>query len=99
MVYDIHRKSFRWTGREKEMPTEFWLMQLSEVQALWEDNFKIDFKKIKRGEVKWSCSSFAFSRVATCRPMTLVTALLCTVLGRGDFQQGSRTVCAGKPKQ
>jgi hypothetical protein len=81
------------------MPAEFWLRQLSKVQALWEDNFKIEFRKMKRSEMKWSCSGFTFSRVVTCRPMLLVTAILCTVLRCGDFQQGSRTVRAGKPKQ
>jgi hypothetical protein len=61
MLYDLQRKSLRWTGREKEMSKEFWLRQLSEVQALWEDNFKIDF----RNEIQWGCSGFTFSRVVT----------------------------------
>jgi len=99
MLYDVQRKSLRWTGREKEMPTEFSLRQLSEVQALWEDIFKTDFRKMKRSEMKWICSGFTFSRVVTCRSMLFLTAILCTVLRRGYFQQGSRTVRAGKPKQ
>jgi len=78
---------------------QFWLRQISEVQALWEDIFKTDFRKMKRSEMKWSCSGFTFSRVVTCRPMLLVTALRCTVLRCGDFQQESTTVWAGKPKQ
>jgi hypothetical protein len=99
MLYDIQRESLRWTGREKEMLTEFWLRQHSEVQTLWEDIFKLEFRKMKRIEMKWSSSGFTFSRVVTRRPALLVTATLCTVLRYGDFQQGSTAVGAGKPKQ
>jgi len=81
------------------MSTEFWLIHLSEFQALWEDIFKRDFRKMKRIEMKWICSGFTFSRVVTFRPLLFVTAVLCTVLRCGCFQQGSRTVGAGKLKQ
>jgi len=50
MLYDLQRKSLRWCGREKEMAKEFWLRQLSEVNAIWENIFKTDFRKMKRGE-------------------------------------------------